>query len=66
MPAKRKPRLDQVFDGVRVRVYASRSDLEVIFDDDDIADPNAEVMLYPKVLGALVAARQGLLERRRP
>lgn len=63
MPAKRKPRLDQVFDGVRVRVYGTRSEWEVIFDDDDIGNPDANVLVYPKRLNVLVAARQGLLER---
>jgi hypothetical protein len=62
---KRKPKLDEVVDGVRVRVYATRTEYEVIFDDDDIDDPNADVMLYPKLGEPATWARQGLAERSR-
>lgn len=47
--AKRQPKFDDTIDGVRVRVYATRSEYEVVFDDDDIADPTAEVWCYPKI-----------------
>lgn len=47
--AARKPKVDEVIDGVRVRVYATRSEFEAIYGDADIADPNANVRVYPKV-----------------
>jgi hypothetical protein len=47
--AKRIPKFDQKIDGTRVRVYATRSEYEVIFNDDDISDQSAEVTCYPKV-----------------
>lgn len=58
----RQAKFDQVIDGVRVRVYATRSEYEVIFNDDDIADPAAQVLCYPKAFGIGVSARQGRLE----
>ena len=64
MPANRKPKFDQVIEGTRVRVYATRSEYEVIFDDDDIADPASPVLLYPKVGYPEIWAKQGLGERR--
>jgi hypothetical protein len=63
MATKRQPKFDDQIDGVRVRVYATRSEYEVIFDDDDIADPNADVLIYPKVGDPAAWARQGLAER---
>lgn len=45
----RKPKFDDVLDGVRVRIYATRSEYEAIFNDDDIGDPNTDVTCYPKV-----------------
>ena len=62
--SKRQPRLDTVIDGTRVRVYATRSEYEVIFGDDDISDPGAEVLCYPKVGFPGMWARQGLAERK--
>lgn len=62
--AKRQPKFDDVIDGVRVRVYATRSEYEVIFNDDDIADPNADVTLYPKIGEPSAWAQQGRLEYR--
>ncbi len=49
MPAQRKPKFDQVLNGVRVRIYATRSEYEALIGDGDIADPDAPVWLYPKV-----------------
>lgn len=61
--SKRKPKFDGEIDGVRVRVYATRSEYEVVFDNDDIDDPNAEVLCYPKRGDASTWAHQGRLER---
>jgi hypothetical protein len=61
--AKRAPKLDQVIDGTRVRVYATRTEYEVIFGDDDIAAPDAGILRYPKLGYPEMWARQGLLER---
>lgn len=44
----RKPKFDEVLEGIRVRVYATRSEYEVIFNDDDIEDQGAQVICYPK------------------
>jgi hypothetical protein len=63
MPTKRQPKFDQVINGTRVRVYATRSEYEVIFNDDDIADPASEVLCYPKAGLPAVWAKQGLAER---
>ncbi len=48
-----------MLDGVRVRVYSTRTEYEVIFNDDDIADPNAQVMCYPKFGTVNAWAHQG-------
>lgn len=58
----RKPKVDEVIDGVRVRVFATRSEYEVIYNDDDIEDPEANVMVYPKIGQPDAWARQGRLE----
>lgn len=58
----RRPKFDDVLDGVRVRVYATRTEYEVIFADGDIDDPAAEVFCYPKIGGADGAARLGRRE----
>ena len=60
--ATRKPRFDEVIDGVRVRVFAARTEYEVVFGDTDVSDPEAEVFCYPKVGTADVWARQARLE----
>lgn len=63
MPSKKKPKFDGEIDGLRVRVYSTRSDYEVIFGDEDIEDPEAYVLSYWKGLGPPdVIARQGRLE----
>lgn len=62
--SKKKPVLDEVRDGVRVRVYSTRGGYEVIFNDDDIEDMKAEVLCYPKVGTPDVWASQGFLERK--
>lgn len=48
MPSKRQPKHDEIIDGVRVRVYATRSEYEVLVGDGDIDDPSAEVWAFPK------------------
>ncbi len=58
----RKPKIDDVIDGVRVRVYATRSEYEVVFNNDDVDDQKAQVLCYPKFFGLYAAARQGRLE----
>ena len=58
----RKPKLDEVINGIRVRVYASRSEYEVVFNDDDVDDQAAQVRCYPKFFGLNAAAHQGRLE----
>lgn len=47
--ATRKPKFDEVLDGVRVRVFATRSEFEVLCGEEDIDDPAAFVWCYPKV-----------------
>lgn len=63
--AKRQPKFDGEIDGVRVRVYATRTEYEVIFNDDDIADKGAKVLCYPKIGTAEAWAHQGRLEMSR-
>ena len=58
----RKPKFDGVITGTRVRVYATRTEYEVIFGDDDISDPEAEVFCYPKIGLPSMWANQGLAE----
>lgn len=60
--SKRQPKVDRIIDGVRVRIYASRSDYEAVFNDDDIDDPAAQVLLYPKAGSADVWADQARIE----
>lgn len=61
--AKRQPKFDEVIRGVRVRVYATRTVYEVIFDDDDISDPDADVICYPKIGLPSDWAQQGRLSK---
>lgn len=65
MAAKRQPKFDEVIDGIRVRVYATRSEYEVIYNDDDISDLASEVRCYPKVGEPGPWAHQGRLEYER-
>ena len=58
----RKPKFDEVLDGVRVRVFSTRSEFEVVFNDDDIDDPIAQVLCYPKFFGVNTSAHQARLE----
>lgn len=62
--AKRQPKVDEVIEGTRVRVYATRSEFEVLVGDGDIADPEAPVWCYPKIGTADAWARQGWLDSR--
>lgn len=58
----RKLKYETVIRGVRVRVYATRNEYEVIFNDEDIADVASEVYCYPKIGGPEVWADQGYIE----
>jgi hypothetical protein len=58
----RKPKFDEVIKGVRVRVYATRSEYEVVFNDDDVDDPNVLVWCYPKMGPPNIWADQARLE----
>lgn len=60
--AKKQPKFDDVIDGVRVRVYATRQEFEVIYNDDDIEDSAAQVRCYPKIGPADAWAHQGRLD----
>lgn len=62
MTATRKPKFDAVLDDVRIRVYATRSEFEVLYGDGDIADPEANVRVYPKIGAPGDWARQGRLD----
>lgn len=63
MASKKKPKFDRVVRGLRVRVYATRDSYEVIFGDDaDIADPEAYVMVYPKIGDGSAWLDQGRLD----
>ncbi len=62
--SKRIPKFDGSINGRRFRVYATRSGYEVIADDGDIDDPDAEVMVYPKFGGPEMWAHQGALDLR--
>lgn len=60
--AAKKPKYDQVLDGVRVRIYSTRSGYEAIFNDDDYEDPNSYVLVYPRLGDADSWATQARLE----
>lgn len=60
--AKKKPVYDGEIDGIRIRVYSSRTEYEVVYNDDDYEDLDAHVMVYPRIIGIQGAARQGRLE----
>lgn len=62
MSRPRTPKYDETIDGHRVRVFASRSEYEVLIGDGDIADPDADVRVYPKLGTPDVWAQQGLLD----
>ena len=62
---KKQPKFDQVIRDVRVRVYASRTEYEVLFGSArEIEDPEAYVLVYPKFGTAANWAAQGRLEYR--
>lgn len=62
MPSPRRPKFDGVLNGVRVRIYATRSEYEAVYNDDDVADPNANVRVYPKMGAPDAWAAQARLE----
>lgn len=63
MTTKRQPKVDTTFEGVRVRVYATRSEYECLIGEGEIDDPEAHVMIYPKVGGPEAWAHQAFIER---
>jgi hypothetical protein len=58
---KRQPKYDGEIEGVRVRVYATRSEYEALVGDGEIDDPEAPVWVFPKMLGVGAAAHQAVL-----
>lgn len=60
--AKKQPKFDGIIRDVRVRVYATRDAYEVVFNDDDYEDPNANVLCYPKLGAPDAWAAQGRME----
>jgi hypothetical protein len=60
--AKRQPKFDEVLNGTRVRVYATRSEYEVLIGDGMIEDPEADVWCYPKLGIPSTWAAQALAE----
>lgn len=62
--AKRQPEHEETIDGVRVRVYATRSQFEALIGDGDIDDPSAEVWEYPKIGTARDWAHQAVLQHK--
>ena len=63
--AKKQPKFDQVIRDVRVRVYASRAEYEVLFGSTrEIEDLEADVLVYPKFGTPDNWAAQGRLEYR--
>ncbi len=47
--SNRKPKFDEVLDGVRVRVYATKGEYEALRGDGDIDNPQAFVWCYPRI-----------------
>lgn len=59
--SKRQPKHEATINGIRVRVYASRTEYECLIGDSDISDPNAEVWCFPKVGSFLSWAHQAVM-----
>lgn len=59
--ATRKPKYEAQIDGQRVRVYATRSEYEVLVGEGDISDPDAPVWCFPKVGQPFVWAAQAVM-----
>lgn len=59
-----RPKIDTTRDGLRVRVYARRSEFEVLIGEGDIADPEAEVWCFPKIGTAEVWVDQAMVNHR--
>lgn len=62
--AKRSPKHEEVIDGVRVRVYATRAAFEALIGDGDVDDPSAEVWEFPKIGTAATWAHQAVLNHK--
>lgn len=58
MTTKQTPKFDEVIDGVRIRVYATRGEYLALAGDGDLDDPVEDVWGYPKVGPAEVWAHQ--------
>lgn len=64
MARKKQPKHEETIDGVRVRVYATRSEYEALIGDGEIDDPEAHVLCYPKVGAPADWAHQAVLDSR--
>lgn len=64
MPRKKQLAFDAVLDGVRVRMYITRNEWWAVYNDDDVDDPEANVMCYPKIGTADAWAHQARKEYR--
>lgn len=62
--AKKQPKYETTIDGLRGRVYASRSEYEVLIGDGDIADPAADVWAFPKIGEPTMWAEQAVLNHK--
>lgn len=53
--ATRRPDAEEFIRGIRYRAWRRRTEIEVLVGDDEkveVTDPDAEVYIYPKQLGA--------------
>lgn len=62
--AKKQPKFDDTIDGVRVRVYATRSEFEALVGDGEIDDPEASVWCFPKIGTPDAWAHQAVLNHK--
>ena len=56
---------EETIDGIRVRVYARRTEYEVLLGEGSINDPQAEVWAFPKVGTPSTWAHQAVLNQGR-
>lgn len=49
MPKVKQPKYDEVLEGIRVRTFVVGREYVVVFHDDDVDDPKARAMCYPKM-----------------
>jgi hypothetical protein len=62
--AKKRPKYEEMRDGLRIRVYTTRTEYEVLIGDEDYEDPEAEVWVFPKVGGILMWVGQAILSHK--